>query len=365
MTQKSVPDRATEGMVDYDDNSLAQRQDTLRNSDVIFELANRLSDLPGGLNITDYGCGPGQSAIDTVKPAIEAWRQSAPGKPVTVCHADQPGNDWNALMGIVFGKSGYAGGEDAPQVNTSVGTFFNQMASSASVSLATCFAASHWLSSPFKINAPDTVWFADLPEQAHKQMRERALQDWSTFLRHRAKELHSGGYLFVSTLGAVPSPGDPNDKAVSGRGVYRAFQAVTASMKKDGLLDAKTADDFVFSFWFLSEKEARQPFETDEELATAYEIELIKVGNKVEGGDVFGAYIENPADYARRYCGFTHAFASSTLRNQLFAPSSSGKKEEIDRLETEFFRRMKELYKEKTNTFAFEQWHLRVILKRR
>ncbi|MES0879622.1 hypothetical protein [Roseibium sp. SCP14] len=365
MTQKTVSGRATEGMVDYDDNSLAQRQDTLRNSDVIFELASRLSNQPDNLNITDYGCGPGQSAIDTVRPALDAWRKSAQDKPVAVCHADQPGNDWNALMGIVFGQSGYADGEDAPQVTTSVGTFFNQMAPSASVSLATCFAASHWLSSPFKIDAPNSVWFADLPEQAHLQMQAKALQDWSTFLRQRAKELQSGGYLFVSTLGAVPSPGDPNGKAVSGRGVYRAFQKVTASMKEDGLLDPSTADEFVFSFWFLSEEEARLPFETDEELAAAYEIELIKIGNKVEGGDVFGAYLQDPADYARRYSGFTHAFASSTLRNQLFAPSCSGKKEDIDRLETEFFRRVEELYKEKTNTYAFEQWHLRVILKRK
>ncbi|MEM9634313.1 MAG: hypothetical protein AAGA50_23490 [Pseudomonadota bacterium] len=365
MVQKTAPDRATEGMVDYDDNSLAQRQDTLRNSDVIFELANRLSDLSGVLNITDYGCGPGQSAVETVRPALEAWRKSSANKQVTVCHADQPGNDWNALIGIVFGKTGYADAEHAPQVTTSVGTFFDQMVPSGSVSLATCFAASHWLSSPFRINAPNSVWFADLPEQAHLQMRKKALQDWSTFLKRRAKELQTGGFLFVSTLGAVPSPDDPNGKAVSGRGVYRAFQKVTASMKKDGLLDAKTADEFVFSFWFLSEEEARSPFETDEELAAAYEIELVKVGNKVEGGDVFGAYIQDPADYARRYCGFAHAFASSTLRNQLFAPSCSGKREEIDRLETEFFRRVEALYEEKTNTYAFEQWHLRVILKRK
>ena len=364
MTQHPNSDRTTDGMVDYDRNSLGQKQDALRNSDMIFDLAQRVASLPGALNITDFGCGPGQSAIDTVLPALQAWKSVASTAQISVCHADQPGNDWNALMRLVFGETGYAGGSSPPLVMTAAGSFFDRMVPVNSVSLATCFAASHWLSAPYKVLAPDTVWFADLPETAHRQMWQAARQDWANFLKLRAQELKAGGYLFVSTLGAIPDASEPNGIAASGRGLYRAFEAVTTSMTTDGLLDKKTSDSFVFGLWFLTEDEAGDVFKRDEALAEAFEIEMLKVGPKVEGGDIYSDDLHNPTEYAKRYAGFAHAFASTTLRHQLFGPSS-GSEDDVDRLEREFFHRLEVLYREKTNFYAFEQWHLRVVLKRK
>ncbi|WP_420336331.1 hypothetical protein [Roseibium sp.] len=355
---------STEGMVDYDANSLAQKEHALGNSAVIADLAHRVADLPFDLNFTDYGCGPGQSAIETVRPALDTWSRLKPQKSVSVCHADQPGNDWNTLMGLATGKNGYLNRPHPPLVSAAVGSFYERMVPDHSVSLGTCFFASHWLRSTAHLNAPNTLWFADLTGDARLVMWQKAKDDWTRFLRLRAEELHPGGFLFVSTIGAVPETGEINDTAASGRGIYRAMQAVTVSMADDGLLDRSVADNFVFGLWFLTASEAREPFEDGSGLADLYDVDTIDVVGVEGGGDVFSSHVDSPAKYAKEYAGYTKAFAASSLRTGLFEPTL-GEGKDTTWLEDEFFRRFEELYREKTTAYALEQWHLKVILRRK
>ncbi|MES0879621.1 hypothetical protein [Roseibium sp. SCP14] len=362
MTREAAPERSTEGMVDYDANSRAQKQNALHNSDVIFDLANRAASRSLPMNITDYGCGPGHSAIETVRPALKAWN-ALPNANLSVCHADQPGNDWNALMGLVFGDDGYANTANAPQVRTSVGSFYERMMPDNSVTIATCFFASHWLSQSVQLHSPETIWFADLTGEARQKMWQLAKRDWVKFLHLRAQELQPGGYLFVSALGAVPEEGEINGIAAAGRGNYRAQQAVVASMVEDGQLDREVADNFVFGLWFLTENEARQAIEQNAELSKLYEIDTIEAEYVDDGGDLFLDCLSDPLEYGRRYAGYTRAYAGTTLRRNLFEPSA-GHERTAEQLETEFFKRLEALYAEKTSRYACEQWHLKAILKR-
>ena len=66
----------------------------------------------------------------------------------------------------------------------------------------------------------------------------------------------------------------------------------------------------------------------------------------------------------RLYTGYTRAFADSTLRKQLFEPSTDSP-EEACSLADEFYRRLDALYREHTSKYAFEIWHLTVVLRRR
>eukprot|EP00903_Cladosiphon_okamuranus_P001272 g1270.t1 len=300
MATSGTANRSTDGMVDYNANSTAQQQNALRNANVISDLARRVATTSETLTFTDYGCGPGQSTIETVRPALNAWQNLAPEKPMAVCHADQPGNDWNALMGLVHGESGYVTGPNTPLVMTSVGSFYEPMMPSGSVSLATCFFASHWLNGPVHLSAPDTLWFADLTGSARQAMWARAQTDWVRFLRLRAAELQPGGYLYVSALGAVPESGEINNTAAAGRTLYRAMQTVTASMAGDGLLNRRAADSFVFGLWFLTAQEARSIIEGDPELSSLFEIDTVEVIT-IDPGDIFAGFAEDPDDYARRY----------------------------------------------------------------
>ncbi|WP_419910521.1 hypothetical protein [Hoeflea sp.] len=359
------PMKSTEGMVDYDRNSAAQQQMVNTQSGRMRELVGSLSPAGPEMTVVDYGCGPGSSAIEAVRPSIEASRAHFPELPVSVVHMDQPGNDWNALFQLVFGSFGYRGGSDDIRTAAAVGTFYSQMMPASSVDMATCFAASHWLSQTVSVKAPGSIWFADLQGEARQTVWDQAVRDWSTLLRHRATEIRKGGYLLVGTLGSVPDETEINGTAASGRGIYRAIQVVAQSMAEDGLINPDVLDRFVFALWFMTEEEARTPLEEDGQLAAAFDIEEISVtpapGNN---RDVFGAYLADPDDYAKRYRGYIRAFADSTLRKQLFEPGVSSVAD-VDALADTFFNRLEELYRTQTDKYAFELWHLLVILKKK
>lgn len=359
------PMKSTEGMVDYDRNSAAQQQMVNTQAGRLSDLASALAPAGPEMTIVDYGCGPGSSAIEAVRPSIEASRAHFPQLPVSVIHADQPGNDWNALFRLVYGPSGYQGGAGEIRTGAAVGSFYAQMVPDNSVDAATCFAASHWLSRAVELDAPGSVWFGDFEGEARALMWAQARADWITFLRCRAAEIRSGGFLLVGTLGSVPDETEANGAAASGRGIYRALQVVAQSMADDGLIEAAVLDSFVFSLWFMSAQEAREPIEEDARLTEAFMIEEISV-TPAPGNyrDVFGAYLGDPDDYAKRYRGYIRAFADSTLRKHLFEPGAADAAD-VDRLAAEFFDRLEELYRTQTAKYAFELWHLLVVLRRK
>ncbi|MFA3917225.1 hypothetical protein [Ruegeria hyattellae] len=357
--------KSTEGMVDYNRNSSAQQQHAIMQADHIRRLVGKLGRVEPELRLVDYGCGPGMSAIETVRPAIETYRAQFADAPIAVCHSDQPGNDWNALFGLVNGPDGYLSDNGPLRVEAAVGSFYDRLVAENSVSLGTCFFASHWLSHAVRLNAPGTVLFNDLHGAARVQLAEMAYRDWVSFLRHRTAELKPGGYLLVSALGSVPDAAEANGAAAAGRGIYRAMQAVAQSMADDGMLDAEVLNGFVFSLWFMTATEASEAISGDPILATACEVEHLAVTPAPENpDDLFKDKVDDPAEYARLYVGYTKAFADSTLRTQLFEPSAQAP-DAASELADEFYRRLDALYRAHTTTYACEIWHLTVALRRR
>lgn len=200
---------------------------------------------------------------------------------------------------------------------------------------------------------------------ARVEMATIAQRDWTRFLRCRAMELRPGGFLLVSTLGAVPDAGEINGAAASGRGIYRAIQCVAQAMADDGLIDGDTLDNFVFGLWFLTEAEARAPLEADPDLAAAFAIEDIGVAPApVNQADIFADSLGNPAEYAERYVGYTRAFGDSSLRTHLFEPCAKSASD-ADSLADAFYRRLDTLYRTSGAQYACEIWHLTVVLRRR
>ena len=358
-------DRSTEGMVDYNAHSSAQQSIVATRAATISKLVKRIGSVRPEFRIADYGCGPGISTINVARPAIEAYRELDADGPIAMCHADQPGNDWNALFTLLSGSEGYLKGRTGIRPEAAVGSFYDRMVSDESVDLATCFTASHWPSRAVHLDAPGAVWFADLQGAARREMAALARNDWVRFLQLRAQELRPGGYLLVSTLGSVPDADEANGAAASGRGIYRAIQIAAQSMADEGLLDAAVLGRFVFALWFQTEEDARVPIETNPVLSKAFEIEEVAVRPApANAEDVFGALIGDPAAYAREYAGYTRAFADTTLHMQLFGPAAKSD-EDADALATEFYRRFEALYRAHPGRYKFELWQLTVILRKR
>ncbi|MEM6460988.1 MAG: hypothetical protein AAF724_03645 [Pseudomonadota bacterium] len=361
----STPERqrTTEGMVDYGKHSLMQQQLVLHHDPLIRALVGRLAPAGEDLRLVDYGCGPGDSALQAVMPAIETWRARFADAPVSVCHADQPGNDWNGLFARVTGPDGYA----APGMRTSasIGSFYERMVDDGAADFATCFMASHWLRHSVSVEAPGTVWFADMQGEARMQMAARALEDWARFLDCRARELRSGGVLLVSCLGTVPDESEINGHAASGRAVYRAIQKIAQDMADAGWIDPAVLDRFVFGLWFLTADEARQPLEADAALAEAFAIEQISVVPAPQNPkDVYAHLLGDVDAYARAYVGYIRGFAHSTLATQLFGPGAAGGRSG-EAVAQEFYRRLDALYRDHPGEYAGENFYLTVVLSRR
>ena len=98
---------STEHMVDYDRPSQMPDELVRSNSERLRALVDPIGAVAPEFLRGDYGCGPGHSAIDTVRPVIEAYRRLDPRGSIVIRHADQAGNDWNALFALAFGTDGY------------------------------------------------------------------------------------------------------------------------------------------------------------------------------------------------------------------------------------------------------------------
>jgi SAM dependent carboxyl methyltransferase len=356
---------ATAGMVDYHRNSAMQRRLVAGHAARIREVVSQIGLVDPEFTLVDYGCGPGPSAIETVRPAIEAYRRLSPTAPMVICHADQAGNDWNALFALVSGPEGYGRGDDAIRTVASIGSFYGPVAAPGSVALATSFTATHWLSRAVRVRSPGTLTCADLMGVARAEVAALAEADWTTFLRHRARELRVGGYLVVAGLGAVEDAAEPSGVAVTSRRMMRALQRVAQGMADDGLLDQAALDQFLFPQWIRTADELRRPLVRDPELRERFDVEELNVEpSPVDPQDVFAADRSEPARYGERYAGYVRGFGASTLRAQLFRAAVADQRA-VESLENEFFGRLARLYRESPGEDAAETWVSTVVLRRR
>jgi hypothetical protein len=356
---------STEHMVDYDRNSCMQAQMVRSRAERLRAAVERIGVVVPEFTAMDYGCGPGHSALDAVAPVIEAYRRIDPRGAMVIRHSDQAGNDWNALLALVFGPDGYQRNGSTIRTEAVPGSFYTQLAAPGSVALGTCFAASHWLSRALSPYSPGTVWFADLKGKARAEFAALARTDWAQFLDCRAAELRPGGMLIVSTLGSVPDHSEINGIRSSARKLYRAIFHVANGMVADGLLEASALDRFVFPLWFPTAEEACAPIDEERDLKGAFEVvEASVTPAPVHPNDVYEDALSDPATYARLYAGYIRAFAESTLRLHLFSPSAKNAADVDTRIE-EFFARLTRYYEAEPGRHASETMIMTLVLRRR
>jgi SAM dependent carboxyl methyltransferase len=352
-------------MVDYDRNSYMQDQMVRGRAEWLRAAVERIGPVVPEFTAMDLGCGPGHSALAAVAPVIDAYRRIDPEGAMVIRHADQVGNDWNALLALAFGADGYQRAGSGIRTEAVVGSFYTQLAAPGSVALGTCFAASHWLSRAPSPSSPRTVWFADLEGEARAELAQLARADWTRFLRCRAAELRPGGMAIVSTLGSIPDDTETNGVRSSARRLYRAIFEVASQMVADGVLGAPALDRFVFPLWFPTAEDACAPITGEPDLREAFEVlEASVTPAPVHPDDVYEDSLGDPDTYARLYAGYVRGFGESTLRLHLFGPSAKSARE-VDTLTEDFFGRLTRLYRAEPGRHASETMIMTLVLRRR
>lgn len=150
-------------------------------------------------SFADMGCADGGTSLDMVRKLLTHARETSPHVRSTVLYADQPGNDFNALVRILHNQTQFdAWLGEIPQAFAlfSGASFYLPCVPEGSLDMAFSATAMHWLSSlPCELTGHVHMVGADGEEADIFARQGRA--DWETILMNRARELRPGGRLVL------------------------------------------------------------------------------------------------------------------------------------------------------------------------
>ncbi|MGB5708880.1 MAG: hypothetical protein WBM41_18890 [Arenicellales bacterium] len=154
---------------------------------------------PGGFMMADMGCADGGTSLEMIRSVLSKLQQLAPGLDATVVYADQPANDFNALVNIVHGRTAFDSWieefENAwPLFSGS--SFYLQAVPDNTLDLVFSATAMHWLSKK-PCNITDHVHMVGASGEDLERFTTQAREDWETILMCRARELKSGSRMVL------------------------------------------------------------------------------------------------------------------------------------------------------------------------
>ena len=149
--------------------------------------------------MADMGCADGGTSLDMVRSVISHLSQLCPGIQIAVVYADQPANDFNALVNIIHGRTQFNTWMDEfdnawPLFSGS--SFYLQAVPDSSLDLVFSATAMHWLSQK-PCNISNHVHMVGAVDEELAQFASQAREDWETILLCRARELKSGARMVL------------------------------------------------------------------------------------------------------------------------------------------------------------------------
>lgn len=151
---------------------------------------------------SDMGCADGGTSLGLWRSVIETVRSgegAAGHKDIQIVYADQPGNDFNALVSILHGLTrfeSYLPGAENVHVLESGSSFYLPILPEASLHLGFSATAMHWLSRK-PCDIPGHIHMVGADGDALNRFSAQAAADWEQILLHRARELKPGGALVL------------------------------------------------------------------------------------------------------------------------------------------------------------------------
>ena len=149
--------------------------------------------------MADMGCADGGTSLSMVESVLKHVKGIASNVELNIVYVDQPRNDFNALVSIISGQTDFKSYLESvsdvfPMFSGT--SFYQQAIPSSTLDLGFSATAMHWLSKkPCEIS--DHVHMVGASGEELKQFKAQGKADWERILRHRAKELKSGGKLVL------------------------------------------------------------------------------------------------------------------------------------------------------------------------
>jgi len=152
-----------------------------------------------GFTLSDMGTADAGTSLAMITRVIDCVGARAPQAPISVVYADQPRNDFNALIANVYGLGAYESYLDRradifPLVSGT--TFYKQILPTGTLDIGFSATAMHWLSAKV-CNLSNHVQAVGAQGAELEAFRQQAHADWRQILMHRARELKPGGKLVL------------------------------------------------------------------------------------------------------------------------------------------------------------------------
>ena len=158
-----------------------------------------LESFAGGFTLSDMGTADAGTSMAMITRAIDCVSARAPQAPISVVYADQPRNDFNALISNVYGLGAFESylerrADIFPLVSGT--TFYKQILPPGTLDIGFSATAMHWLSAKV-CNLTNHVQAVGAQGAELDAFRRQAHADWRQILLHRARELKPGGKLVL------------------------------------------------------------------------------------------------------------------------------------------------------------------------
>jgi len=152
-----------------------------------------------GFTLSDMGTADAGTSLSMVAKVIDVVSTRAPEAPITIVYADQPRNDFNALMTNVYGLGTFESylekrADIFPLVSGT--TFYKQIVPAGTLDIGFSATAMHWMSTKV-CNISDHVQAVGAEGAELEAFRAQAHRDWRQILLRRAAELKPGGKLIL------------------------------------------------------------------------------------------------------------------------------------------------------------------------
>ena len=290
-------------------------------------------DLP--LIVADYGSSQGRNSLGPLGAAIGVLRERAGAdRPISVVHADLPGNDFSALFETVAtDPDSYLGG-DANIFPYAIGrSFYESLFPPGSVTLGWSSWAVQWMSrAPAAV--PDHIHHSrSAVASVRADYARQGAEDWRTFLTLRGRELRPGGRLVILLM-ALDEDGD------FGFGpVMDHLQAALTKFVAEGLVAPAEHARMAIPTVGRSRADLLAPFAASRRFAG---LEAVQVDTFTGADPIWDAFeaTRDVEALALRWAAFTRAFALPTFAAALDRTSVAGRAAAFgDRLEAELVKR--------------------------